>query len=140
MTATEQTPSTTYTAERPGINSGTLEPTVRTGSKKERSDRWWAARVAEVKDIQSGQCLICGWAADEKLGVHHISYPMDGTDNNRANLVALCYKCHGFIHGHTERPRPFASRIIQCLLILGPDKSIPLFRVCRLLFRAFVKR
>lgn len=56
--------------------------------------------VKFFKDVvnKAGSCYFC--RIEEDLCVHHID--LDHYNNNPDNLVVLCHRCHGKIHGFLQ--------------------------------------
>lgn len=58
----------------------------------------------------SGLCLCCGGAGAH---IHHVIFRSHGGGNAPNNLMSVCVRCHGKIHGY-EMPNsspPFVERV-----------------------------
>lgn len=62
-----------------------------------RSARWRVTRQ-RILDAHSGCCARCGVSRERyKVDVHHLTYARLGGEED-ADLLPLCYRCHGTIH------------------------------------------
>jgi len=60
-----------------------------------KSAEWEAIKTAAIA-AADGNCEFCGKPAET---AHHVRYPKTlGTEEPR-ELIAVCWKCHGLIHG-----------------------------------------
>lgn len=60
--------------------------------------RQWTKQLRQsIRVRQNYCCAVCGEKAKKDLNIHHI----DENKGNcqKGNLVALCVKCHGVVHG-----------------------------------------
>jgi 5-methylcytosine-specific restriction endonuclease McrA len=48
--------------------------------------------------MRLGFCVACGFRGDE-LNHHHIVPTAEGGSDSDDNILTLCRKCHGLVHG-----------------------------------------
>jgi 5-methylcytosine-specific restriction endonuclease McrA len=53
----------------------------------------------EVLQRDGWRCQYCG--AREQLHVHHRQFRSHRGDDSEDNLITLCIRCHGALHGYT---------------------------------------
>jgi hypothetical protein len=77
---------------------------------------------------RDGGCVVCKIPADvyraqagHKLPVHHID--CDKTNNVTTNLVSVCKKCHGSMHGGPALRREWAEKFRSYIRSLSPESS-----------------
>jgi 5-methylcytosine-specific restriction endonuclease McrA len=64
-----------------------------------QSEHWQFTRRRAL--LRAGfQCQLC--ESGEQLNVHHLTYERRGREKE-ADIIVLCYACHGFIHANPDR-------------------------------------
>jgi len=62
-----------------------------------RSKRWKETRD-RILAVTAGCCARCGASRERyKVDVHHLTYARFGAEHD-ADLMPLCYRCHGTVH------------------------------------------
>lgn len=65
--------------------------------------RDWPKIAKSIKERDGWECRICGVRQGERrLDAHHIDW--DHTNNERHNLVTLCWCCHRQVHQEGYKP------------------------------------
>ena len=59
----------------------------------------WENKRNQAINIHGSLCVFCG---SEYKDIHHLSYERVGNECVETDLVPLCRKCHGEIHGKTR--------------------------------------
>lgn len=57
----------------------------------------WAMVSTECKQRDGYKCRVCG-CNNERLNVHHVSYPFDVYDTTVNDVITLCEDCHKLVH------------------------------------------
>lgn len=74
----------------------------------------------ELRDrVKSRDAYRCRWCGSTNQGVdlHHIRYRRGDVDDVLENLVSLCRRCHGFVHGTRNRAgRSITKSVAQMVL------------------------
>ena len=68
----------------------------------------WRVISEKCKERDGQKCVECGIGREERvLHAHHHRYAKDVHDTTLADLVTLCYKCHGRMHQgrHSRRKK-----------------------------------
>jgi len=60
-----------------------------------RTPQWQAIKQAAI-EAASGTCEFCGSPAET---AHHVKYPRKLGTEDPTTLIAICWKCHGLLHG-----------------------------------------
>lgn len=66
---------------------------------KKRASRYNFERIKHRYKIAGQVCLVCGEPAEIR---HHIIALGQGGPNCKANIAALCNRCHSLIHPHLQ--------------------------------------